>query len=54
MKKVIYTMIWNNKDFSTPLRCARNDKEHLSFRLEPIGGMEKSPFNNAVISTEAK
>ena len=34
MKKVIYTMIWNNKDFSTPLRYARNDKEHLSFRLE--------------------
>ena len=32
MKKVINTIKWNNKDFSTPLRYARNDKEHVSFR----------------------
>lgn len=25
MKKVINTIKWNNKDFSTPLRFARND-----------------------------
>ena len=25
MKKVINTIKWNNKDFSTPLRYARND-----------------------------
>ncbi len=34
MKKVINTIKWNNKDFSTPLRYARNDKEHASFRPE--------------------
>ena len=34
MKKVINTIKWNNKDFSTPLRYARNDKEHVSFRPE--------------------
>jgi len=32
MKKVIKTIKWHNKDFSTPLRFARNDKERSSFR----------------------